>query len=499
MAGMAMSRVVRRTFVVGALAAATVVAVQAPSTASIGASAHWKAVPVCHRAHGTHLGCMAWRLVRTDKSSLSTAAAARQRLGISKPDAVTLGPAGGYTPADLAKAYAVNVNATAASGMTVAIVDAFGDPKIKADLATFNSHYGIPAETASSFKVVNQTGGTTLPAAGSGNSAGWATETALDVESVRGLCRKCKIVLIQATTNGFSDLTTAENTAVNTFHADIVSNSFGGPEPAPNTKFTKAFNHPKTVILASTGDDGWYDWDVINNNSAPPNAANLPNGLNTVVAVGGTSLYLNPNGTRNLERVWNDNGPNDAYANAAGGSFGAAGSGCSKIYAATTWQKAATGYASLGCKGKRSSADIAAIADPFTGYDIRDTQNVGGWATIGGTSLATPVIAALWALAGGSGGVKYPSATLYKNFKSTPSSVYDVTLGGTGACDTSSTVSCAHFFQGNPNEVVGALVDCAFPATGTGTVANRGQCYAQPGLDGPSGVGTPKGLKIFHP
>ena len=205
------------------------------------------------------------------------------------------------------------------------------------------------------------------------------------------------------------------------------------------------------MIVASTGDDGWYDWDVINNGNAPPNAANMPNGLNTVVAVGGTSLYLNPNGTRNLERVWNDNGPNDTYANAAGASLGAAGSGCSQIYAAKTWQKSAAGYASLGCKGKRSSADIAALADPFTGYDIRDTQNVGGWATIGGTSLAAPVISALWALAGGSGGVKYPSATLYKNFKSTPSSVYDVTLGGTGACDTSSTVSCANFFQGNPN------------------------------------------------
>jgi subtilase family serine protease len=497
MARFAMSRVIRRTLVVGALASATVVAVQTPSTASIGGVAQWKAVPVCHRAHGAHMSCFAWRLVRTDKSSLGTVAAARQRLGLSKPDAVTFGPAGGYTPADLAKAYGVDVNASAASSMTVAIVDAFGDPNIATDLATFDAQYGIPAETATSFKVVNQSGAASpLPG---GNS--WSTEQALDVQSVRGLCHKCKIVLIQATSNSFANLNAAENTAANVIHADIISNSFGGPElPAQNSAFSDAFNHPKIAVVASTGDDGWYDWDVFNNqtNNTPPGAANVPNGLNTVVAVGGTSLYLNPDGTRNLERVWNDNGPFDFYADQAGFSMGAAGSGCSQLYNPRPWQKSVAGYPSLGCNGKRSSADIAAIADPFTGYDIIDSVGIGDWATIGGTSLAAPVVSALWALAGGPGGVKYPSLTLYGHFKSAPST-YDVTIGGTGACDTASTTACAGYFGKNPNEQIGALVDCAFPATGTGTIANRGQCYAGPGFDGPSGVGSPKGIKEFLP
>lgn len=43
------------------------------------------------------------------------------------------------------------------------------------------------------------------------------------------------------------------------------------------------------------------------------------------------------------------------------------------------------------------------------------------------------------------------------------------------------------------------MLDCAFGATGTAVVADRGQCYAGPGYDGVSGIGTPKGLGVFAP
>jgi hypothetical protein len=76
--------------------------------------------------------------------------------------------------------------------------------------------------------------------------------------------------------------------------------------------------------------------------------------------------------------------------------------------------------------------------------------------TIGGTSLSSPLVNSLYALAGGSGGVSYPAATLYSHLGQAPS-LYDVTEGGNGYC----------------------------------------ACDAAPGFDGPSGVGAPKGLGAF--
>jgi hypothetical protein len=105
-----------------------------------------------------------------------------------------------------------------------------------------------------------------------------------------------------------------------------------------------------------------------------------------------------------------------------------------------------------------------------------------GWVTIGGTSLSSPLVSSLYALAGGSGGVSYPAATLYSHLGQAPS-LYDVTEGGNGYCDGEAAGPC-----GEPkiNEELGDI-DCK------GTTA----CDAAPGFDGPSGVGTPKGLGAF--
>ena len=99
------------------------------------------------------------------------------------------GPAGGLTPADLASAYSFSPTATGA-GQTVAIVDAFDDPKIEKDLATFDSNYGLPACTAGNgcFTKVGQTGSPgSLPPA---DTSGWSVEISLDVETVHSVCQK---------------------------------------------------------------------------------------------------------------------------------------------------------------------------------------------------------------------------------------------------------------------------------------------------------------------
>jgi subtilase family serine protease len=412
------------------------------------------------------------------------------------------GLAGGYTPADLAKAYGANATGSA---ITVAIVDAFSDANALADLNTFDGQYDIDpggtasdSETASTLQIVNQDGAASpLPA----DDAGWASEESLDLDAVRGLCHKCHIVLVEASSSSDADLATAVNTAATTMHAKIVSNSYGGPESG-GLSVASSYDHPDVAILASTGDHGWYDWDFADQSSlggSPSNMSSTPASFNTVIAVGGTSLYLNSDASRNSETVWNEDGPFDAQGNAAGIAFGATGGGCSATITPKLWQSKVAGYSALGCSGKRSDGDIAAVADPYTGYDIYDTDGGTGWETFGGTSLASPVVAALWADAGGPGAVRYPSLSLYGHFQANDSSLYDVTTGGNGLCGFGPPAECLSYWGANPNTFGYGPIDCSFGSSGTAILANRYQCNARPGYDGPSGVGTPRGPSAFKP
>jgi subtilase family serine protease len=465
---------------------------------------------LCMAAPPGESSCLAIRLV-TRQVSPATATQLRAN-GLARPTAVSAvasGPAGGYSPAQLAAAY--GVNPAAATSQTVAIVDAFRDPSVGADLSAFDSQYGLPAETPSSFEAVSQTGGSV---SGITTDVGWAGEITLDVEAVRGLCHACKILLVEANSNSDSDLGAAVDYAA--AHASIVSNSYGGTESGPPSS---DYNHPGVAILASTGDDGWYDWDGFNLGFASNNAPQIPASYPSVVGVGGTTLNLNPDGTRASETVWNDNGPIDAegfaFANTYGITGGAAGSGCSSLYTAQTWQQDVSGYSTLGCGATlRNGVDIAADADYFTGFDIYETtawcsgtdgngnscpSSNPGWETIGGTSLASPLIAAMWGLAGGPAGVNYPAMTLYGHFNTAPAQLYDVTVGGTGACDNTDPTPCSSFFGiPNPNTFGAGLIDCQWGASGVAVLANKYQCNAEPGYDGVSGVGTPIGVTAFQ-
>ena len=395
------------------------------------------------------------------------------------------------------------MNPATATTQTVAIVDAYADPSVTADLDHFDANYGLPAETSTSFKVVSQTGGSV---SGVPTDVGWAGEITLDADAVRGLCHACKILLVEANSSNGSDLATAANYAA--AHASIVSNSYGGPE-FPGDSDVSAYNHPGVAILASTGDAGWYGWDALNSGPSAPNAPQVPASYNTVVGVGGTSLTLNSGGSRASETVWNDDGPEDSLASSFGG---ASGGGCSSIYTAQTWQQDVAGYGSLGCGATlRNGVDVAADADYLTGYDTYETTSwctgtdgngnacpgTNGWGTVGGTSLASPLVAAMWALAGGPASVKYPALTLYGHFHTSPSQLFDVTSGSNGYCDGDSAASCDSGL--NVNEAAGFSVDCMWGATGTTVLTNIGQCNAKSGYDGVSGVGTPKSAAVFQP
>jgi hypothetical protein len=404
--------------------------------------------------------------------------------------AETIGPSGGLTPADITSVYGLSGTG---SGQTVAIVDAYNDPKIDADLQTFDAKYGLAACSIASgcLKVVNETGGTSLPP---NDTTGWSGEESLDVEAVHAVCSACKIVLVEASSASDADLAAAENTAANTLHATEISNSFGEPETGSGTTFAHAFDHPGVVITASSGDDGYYDYDLLRS-SGRISAPSVPAAYPTVVAVGGTSLYLaqSTTPTRAYETVWNDNGPQDAYQQALQSPLGASGGGCSTLFPAPAWQSNVTGYSAAACGGKRLVADMAMVADPLTGFDVYDSYTgcsgcQAGWETIGGTSLAAPLAAAAFALAGGAHGLPYPALVLYSH---SASAHYDVVVGGNGFCGGESAAQCA-----DPNNLGHGILDCAYDASGiaaSGTAA----CDAAGGFDGATGIGTPASKTLF--
>ena len=168
-----------------------------------------------------------------------------------------------------------------------------------------------------------------------------------------------------------------------------------------------------------------------------------------MVAVGGTKLTLSEAGARQSETVWNED------PDPSGGNEGAAGGGCSEQFAAPLWQREVPDWASVGCGtglSKRAVADVAADADPYTGVAVYDSvpyeEEAGrkhtkmlNWVPIGGTSVASPIVASMFALAGGSHGVEYPAQTLYSHLGSP--SLYDVTEGATASATATTPAAAA--------------------------------------------------------
>jgi subtilase family serine protease len=283
---------------------------------------------------------------------------------VASPDAASPGQGAPYRPSDLATAYHLPTNALVSQ--TVALVNAYDDPNAESDLNTYRSTFGLPSCTSSSgcFTKVDEHGGTNYPSADSG----WAGEISLDLDMVSAICNHCKILLIEANSSSFSDLGTAVNTAVR-MGANEISNSYGGTESSGDSSSCSSYyNHPGVAITASSGDQGL--------------GVELPADCPHVVAVGGTTLTSNGS-----ETAWNTS------------SSDGAGGGCSSYIAGPPWESSAV----TGCS-RRAVADVSAVADPNTGLYVYDTYQAAGWRQGGGTSASSPIIAAVYALAGGVSG-----------------------------------------------------------------------------------------------
>jgi hypothetical protein len=323
----------------------------------------------------------------------------------------------GYGPSALQSAYSLP-SSTDGSGQTVAVIDGYDDPSAAHDLAVYRAQFGLPACTTASgcFRKVDQTGGHDYPAA----DGGWSEEISLDLDMVSAVCPNCHLLLVEATTTSMANLGAAVDTAVR-LGANAVSNSYGGPD-ASDHDYGRYYHHKGVAITASAGDSGY--------------GVSYPASSKWVTAVGGTTLTRSSSARGFTESAWADSG-----------------SGCSSENT-TTWQDAST----TGCAG-RAVADVSAVADPVTGVAVYDSyayQGTSGWLEFGGTSASSPIIAAVYALAGNTADVK-SGAYLWANH----SGLRDITRGSNGTCDT------------------------------------KQWCNARSGWDGPTGWGTPDGLTAF--
>ena len=297
---------------------------------------------------------------------------------------------GAYGPSDLQTAYNLP-SSTNGTGQTVGIVDAFGYSNAESDLAAYRSHYGLPACTTANgcFKKVNQTGGTSYPP----NNSNWDGEQALDEDMVSAICPNCHIVLVEATNNSDKNLGIAEKEAY-AEGAGQTSNSYGGAEIHATSTIYK---HKGVTVVAASGDQGY--------------GPQQPCSYSTVICVGGTTLSK---ASPRTEVGW------------AG-----AGSGCSADVLKPSWQT------DTGCT-MRSESDVSAVANPA--FPVAVYLN-GGFTGFGGTSVASPIIASVVALAG-----NHSQITSAKNIWATgvnPAKLNDITTGGkNGNCPSQYLYIC---------------------------------------------------------
>jgi len=365
-------------------------------------------------------------------------------MALIEPDVRRAGPDAsgpvGYTPQDLEAAYGLAAAAAKpGDGELIAIVDAFSDPNAATDLAQYRSKFGLPACTTASgcLTIRNEYGGTQLPK--SDPSGGWELEVSLDLDMASAICPNCSIALIEADSASISDLAVAERTASRIPGVGSVTNSWGsGAEFIGENQFDPDFYAPGVAITAAAGDGGY--------------GTQYPAASPDVTAVGGTTLL----------------GSGSSWSQSA---WSGTGSGCSSLEPKPSWQTV-DDTSPGGCLN-RTMNDVSADASPQPGVAIYDSvkdTDLGGvpdWTSVGGTSVATPIIAGSYALA-------------------------DIAAGGPGKALIPGTFPAAYPYQagsGRPDVVGGS--------NGTCEADRQYLCHAVAGYDGPTGLGTPSGTAAF--
>jgi subtilase family serine protease len=346
--------------------------------------------------------------------------------GIRAGTKCTVDMPAGYSACNIQNAYKLTTTSKKnGKAETVAVVDAYDDPNAEADMATYRSSEGLPACSSESgcFQQVNEEGVAGDPPAG---DMGWGQEISLDLDMVSAVCPNCHIILVEATSSGLGDLLSSVAEAVS-LGANVVTDSWGSGEFNGETGWDGDLDYPGIPITFSSG-DGAYQGGV-----------QYPSASQYVTSVGGTMLTPIKTG-----RLWKETAWVTKPAKGQQPTQGS-GSGCSAWEPKPVWQT------DTGCE-MRMTADVSAVAALVLSYDTYETGG-GGWYYSFGTSVSSPIVAGIYALAGNSASVTTPVSSAYGN----RTKFYDITSGSEGKCTPS-------YF-----------------------------CKAGVGYDGPTGIGSPKG------
>ncbi len=314
----------------------------------------------------------------------------------------------GYTAAQLRGAYGLQQSenhGTIGKGVTVAIIDAYASPTILSDANALSASQGEPQFSAGQY---TETDFAPFDLQDECGPVGWNEEESLDVEAVHAMAPGANIHYVGAS-NCDTGIDDAVNYVIQNHVADLVSNSYGflgedglGSEVALEDSMFLQAAAEGIGFYYSTGDDGDNTIDGLAH-PEPDFPATDP----WVTAVGGTSLAVTSSNGYLFETSWGDDldsvnfatDPSTYSAPVPGSFFFGGGGGVSALFNEPAYQKldVPKSLATLnGTKPMRVVPDIAADADPETGFAI---EFQGTPVTIGGTSLACPLIAGIQALA----------------------------------------------------------------------------------------------------
>lgn len=376
----------------------------------------------------------------------------------SRVRAAAAGSSPTFTPPALARLYnfPTNVDGT---GQTIGIIELGGGYR-PADLRAYFQKLNVKSPKVTSVSVDHARN----RPVGSPDSADG--EVVLDIDVAGAVAPGAKIVVYFApnlTDQNFLDaLTTAIHDTKN--NPSVISISWGGPESAASHAFMQQFDAALQAaallgitVCTAAGDDGAADergdaWD------GKPHV-DFPSASPWILACGGTSLKAS-GGKITSETVWNQHSEDPQ-----GHSFGATGGGISQFFPVPAYQQGLTLPTPAGGGGKpgRGVPDVAADADPNTGYDVLvDGQFIQGF---GGTSAAAPLWAGLIALINQSLGARAGFVnTLFYSRARAAGAFHDITQGdnkvgpsGVGYAATTGWDACTGLGTPDGQKILAAL------------------------------------------
>jgi subtilase family serine protease len=302
----------------------------------------------------------------------------------------------GFTPTQLQTAYglpAAYAEGLNGAGQTIVLLEGYGYPTLESDANAFFALTGLPLLTPSNFSIVYPQGAPVDPNAGV--LTGWDVEIALDVQWAHSIAPGAKIVVVASNGQDGEDFQAAMQYIVTNKVGYQVSDSWeedtdliAGPSEDESYEDILILAAAKGISFQfSTGDGG--DEGL----GTPIGAAGVPSNAPHATAVGGTAIINFDGGFRTLG--WGDA---SVFLTADGpealGLLGGGGGGESVYFPKPAWQAALPGTG-------RQTPDVSALADPYTGVPLVVTQEgeQGLFLGVGGTSLASPIFTAFWAIA----------------------------------------------------------------------------------------------------